>query len=193
MELILAGLGILFLLFAWNCAFLPALRGRCIDHLQDRREEVSAFFANNPSPDRMRVRRALESLLSTQIANIDRVSIIGFMIFSHWHKKRPEAFDEFDEDIVARFASNDRQVTEFADRIRSEAALALFSYMGRKYSLLWLMAIVVVPCIALNKGYKALWQAADAVARELVRASGAEVEPAETKRILEDSIFAMSH
>lgn len=194
MELTLSGIGILFLLFAWNCAFLPALRGKCLDHLDDLREENAKFFGKNSTEDRAKVRRALDSLLSVQIENLDRVSIVGYMIFRHWRRVRPEQAEFFDAEIQDHFVTRDVQVTEFAERIRNESALAIFIFMGRKYSVLWIAAAAVVPFTLASKGYKALWQAADAVTRGLVEAgSDAEDQPQQTKRILEDSIFAMSH
>jgi hypothetical protein len=193
MELVLSGIGILFLLFAWNCAFLPALRGRCVDRLQDLQEENARFFAKASTEDRARVRRSLDRLLSAQIDNIDRVSLVGYLLFSRWHRSRPQSATAFDKEVDDRFSSNDESVNEFSEHIRMQSATALFLFMGRKYSWMWAAAVFVVPFLLMHLGYRAFLHAADAVARKVLQATGAETKPEGTKRIMEDSILAMCH
>jgi hypothetical protein len=192
MQLVLSGIGILFILFAWNFAFLPALRGRCLDRLEDLRGEN---FSKGKSERRglsARMHRDLDKFIVSHIEDIDRISIVGFLIFARWHRRNEVAASMIERDIQKRFDAQDAELNNFSDYIRREVAFIFTMYLGRKYFILWIAAIGVTPLLVMHKGYRACWAAADAVARKTVAVTGASFEPQAVRSVLDDAFFMTS-
>ena len=142
------------ILCSWQFSVVPALRADAQDKLARLGKEVDRQLSSINTNDARTIRRELQNLIAAHTAHINRISIFTQSYHVAWRRVRPDVAREFDAIVEKRFETTDADIQRVVAYARNRAAEIILALMAKQYILIWLVALIAIPCFLIRRGMR---------------------------------------
>lgn len=129
MQLIIVGLSLAAIIFAWNYAWRRALLDTTRDRLFDIRDGSRQWFLDQGYSLDNPAYIALRTMLNSHLWHTEDATLSSFILFIIAERLTPNTTNKLSKHIINLYRTNDNKIDMFVNNARQEAANAMFGYM----------------------------------------------------------------
>lgn len=129
MHYIMTAFSILAIVVAWKYMWQRTLLDTTRDKLFDLRDDAREWFLNNGYSLDNSVYRALRGMINCHLLHTEKVSLTSYMAYSVTKQLFHEQESLLEKQIEAEFATDDKNIEEYASRVRVSAGFVLIDHI----------------------------------------------------------------
>ena len=168
-QTVLFGIGGLVLLIVWSKFWQWTYIDSSKDKLYDLKSEVRSYFMNRGMPFSHPIYQALTNLIDTQISYVSHFTVGTLLTWTFIED--PKVLTRVRDEISKMFTSDDAALTEFTDRVRSQAISILIVHVFETSVFLMFFAVIISVIIGLKSIVRDMRVSLDAFRRQFFGAA----------------------